>query len=118
MTDFYAEMQGVAAELLSEFKQGAISYEIDGPATGPDYAPVPGATTSTPLDATSAGVSARLIDGTRIKAGDIVVTAAVFGDEPTLAGRIVIDGRVMQIVEVSAVPPAGTVLCWKIRVRA
>ena len=124
MSDFYREMQWVASELLAEFSQGQVVYTITGPATGPEWNPTPGAPVSYNLDATVAVVGTvdggfnRYVDGTLILATDMLVTCAVFAVEPSLAGTITIDGKVCQIVRVDKVPGAGTVIAWRIFVRA
>ena len=118
MSDFYREMQGVASELLAEFSQGTVVYTITGAPTGPAWNPTPGAPVSYTLDATVQGVEADYVDGSLILATDKQVTCAVFGAEPSLAGTITIDGKVCQIVRVDKVPGAGTVIAWRIFVRA
>ena len=118
MSDFYREMQGVASDLLAEFSQGTVVYTITGAPTGPAWNPTPGAPVSYTLGATVQGVAKEYVDGTLILATDLQVTCAVFGAEPSLAGTITIDGKVCQIVRVDKVPGAGTVIAWRIFVRA
>lgn len=124
MTGFYGRLQGTAIRLMAKFSQGQVVYTITGPATGPEWNPTPGAPVSYTLDATVAvlgtidGGFNRYVDGTLILASDLVVTCAVFTVEPSLAGTITIDGKVCQIVRVDKVPGAGTVIAWRIFVRA
>ena len=118
MSDFYGRLQGTASRLMAKFSQGQVVYTITGPATGPDWNPTPGAPVSYTLDATVQGVEADYVDGSLILATDKQVTCAVFAVEPSLAGTITIDGKVCQIVRVDKVPGAGTVIAWRIFVRA
>ena len=118
MSDFYGRLQGTASRLMAKFSQGQVVYTIAGPATGPEWNPTPGAPVSYTLDATVQGVEADYVDGSLILATDKQVTCAVFGAEPSLAGTITIDGKVCQIVRVDKVPGAGTVIAWRIFVRA
>ena len=118
MSDFYGRLQGTASRLMAKFSQGQVVYTIAGPSTGPEWNPTPGAPVSYTLDATVQGVEADYVDGSLILATDKQVTCAVFGAEPSLAGTITIDGKVCQIVRVDKVPGAGTVIAWRLFVRA
>ena len=118
MSDFYGRLQGTASRLMAKFSQGQVVYTIAGPATGPEWNPTPGAPVSYTLDATVQGVEADYVDGSLILATDKQVTCAVFAAEPSLDGTITIDGKVCQIVRVDKVPGAGTVIAWRIFVRA
>lgn len=118
MSDFYGRLQGTASRLMAKFKQGQVVYTITGAPTGPAWNPTPGTPVSYTLDATVQGVEADYVDGSLILATDKQVTCAVFAVEPSLAGTITIDGKVCQIVRVDKVPGAGTVIAWRIFVRA
>ncbi len=118
MSDFYGRLQVTASRLMAKFKQGQVVYTITGAPTGPAWNPTPGAPVSYTLDATVQGVEADYVDGSLILATDKQVTCAVFAVEPSLAGTITIDGKVCQIVRVDKVPGAGTVIAWRIFVRA
>lgn len=118
MSDFYGRLQGTASRLMAKFKQGQVVYTITGAPTGPDWNPTPGTPVSYTLDATVQGVEADYVDGSLILSTDKQVTCAVFAVEPSLAGTITIDGKVCQIVRVDKVPGAGTVIAWRIFVRA
>lgn len=118
MSDFYGRLQGTASRLMAKFSQGQVVYTITGAPTGPEWNPTPGAPVSYTLDATVQGVEADYVDGSLILATDKQVTCAVFAVEPSLAGTITIDGKVCQIVRVDKVPGAGTVIAWRIFVRA
>ena len=114
MADFYGDMQATATELLTEFSQGVINYapkvaganEWDGDTYG----------TPIVLKATARGVSARYATDL-IKSSDIMITAAVFSVEPDMQGKITIDGKPRQIVQITRIPEAGTALAWRIFVR-
>lgn len=118
MSAFYGRLQGTASRLMAQFSQGQVVYTITGAPTGPEWNPTPGAPVSYTLDATVQGVGADYVDGSLILATDKQVTCAVFAVEPSLAGTITIDGKVCQIVRVDKVPGAGTVIAWRIFVRA
>lgn len=118
MSGFYGRLQGTASRLMAKFSQGQVVYTITGAPTGPEWNPTPGAPVSYALDATVQGVEADYVDGSLILATDKQVTCAVFAVEPSLAGTITIDGKVCQIVRVDKVPGAGTVIAWRIFVRA
>jgi hypothetical protein len=115
---FYDEMQGIASELLAEFKQGTIIYNHPGAVSGDAWNPVQGTAVPYTLDAASNGVSQEYVDGTSVLATDREVAAAVFGQTPTTSGTISMDGRVLQIVRVIKIPAAGTAVSWKMIVRA
>lgn len=103
---------------MAKFSQGTVVYTITGAPTGPAWNPTPGAPVSYTLDATVQGVEADYVDGSLILATDKQVTCAVFAVEPSLAGTIAIDGKVCQIVRIDKLPGAGTVIAWRIFVRA
>ena len=118
MADFYSQMQGVASQLLGQFKQGTIIYNQPGEVTGPEWSPTVGEDIQHTLDATANGVSQEYVDGTSVMATDKEVTAAVFGVVPSTSGTLTIDGQTLQIVRVWQVPAAGTPAAWKIIARA
>ncbi len=114
MADFYTEMQGVASELLKEFQQGVITYT-------PTVAPVnewedPVAGTPVTLDATANGVGKEYLSDL-ITTSDIEVTSAVFGQDPTIEGKVSIDGVAKEIISVRQIPAAGLPVAWKIFVK-
>lgn len=114
VADFYSEIQGIASGIMSEFKQGAITYTpVTQPANEWDD-PVAGAPVT--LDATASGPSAEFITDL-ITTSDIEITAAVFGQVPTMDGRITIDGAQKEIIAIKQIPAAGTPVVWKIWVK-
>lgn len=114
MADIYTELRGTATELLEEFSQGTIRYIHPGEQTGPDYDPQPGTPAPYTLDATVRGVAQQYIQEGYISASDLQVTASVFDREPTLEGVVEIDGVEKQIIQIDAVPAAGTTIVWRI----
>jgi len=118
MAEFYGRLQGAASRLMQRFKQGIVTYTITGPDTGPEWAPIPGAPVTYALDATVQGVGDMYRNSTLIRESDLLVTCAVFGAEPVVQGTLSIDGAVMQIVQVKALPAAGTTVAWQVVVRA
>ena len=112
VADFYTDMQGVASELLKEFQQGVITYT---PTVSSDWeSPVAG--TPIPLDATANGVDKQFLSDL-ITTSDIDVTTAVFGQDPTIEGKVSIDGVAKEIISVRQIPAAGIPVAWKIFVK-
>lgn len=104
-------MQLTASELLSEFKQGTIQYiPTSAPANGWEDA-----VDATPvnLEAVAKGPSQEYLSDL-ITVSDIEITASVFGQVPSVSGRITIDGTEKQIIAVKQIPAAGAPVCWKI----
>jgi len=111
---FYTRLQATATRLMERFKQGSISYTSPPTTSGSSFNPTIVAGTNYALKATAKGVSKQYIDGSFIVSSDIEVTCAVFGFAPVTAGTITIDGNVHQIVQVIAIPSAGTTLAWRL----
>lgn len=122
MSDFYAEMAGVATELLTEFKQGVVTLMRTVYAEPDPTTPwIPGETTeqSHDLKATVAAVTvdqanAQYIDGTTITTADLVVTCAVPPVEPAMTDTLTIDGEVRQMKKIVQVPAAGVPIVFKL----
>lgn len=112
--DFYEEAQGVASELLAEFRQGVctLTRRTHAPGTEPWE---PGASTEAiyDLDATVKAVSTRFVDGTTVLATDREVTCAALAIEPAPADILSIDGKVVTVVRTMRIPAAGTVVAWR-----
>lgn len=115
MANFYDEMQSIAASVINEFKQGTITYTALVAGNGsPDNPGEPREVTST-IDATTRGVEYRYIDGTNIVASDGQLTMpANLGVIPSIEGYITVDGKRHRIVQVSAIPPAGTPVAYAV----
>lgn len=111
---FYTEMQAVATELLTEFKQGTVRYIASGTTSGPAYDPVIGSPMPYTVNATVRGVQQKYIQDGYISASDLQATVSVFDVEPTVSGTLEIDGAEKQIIQVDALPGAGTTVAWRI----
>ncbi|MDV3257745.1 MAG: hypothetical protein LOX97_08205 [Sphingomonas sp.] len=118
---FYDDMQAVATDVLTEFAQGAVTLtrvtpgEVDP--EEPWVVPEP-ETTSYALKAAVRGVSQELVDGSEVVASDLMVTAAVPEIVPAMTDLLEIDGRAMTLVRIDAIPAAGTVVAYRLIVRA
>lgn len=142
----YARLQGTASRLFSRFAQGDVRYvgpvEQGGDPWNPEPSlngwllhngtwdddgewidaaewndgPLPVGTYQ--LAATVSGVSRELVDGPSILATDLEVRFAEFGSTVDPAGRIQVDGRDLEIVQVTPIPASGTVVAWRVVVRA
>lgn len=114
VADFYKEMQGIASELLTEFKQGVITYTPSAqPVNG--WEPVT-ESTPTPIDATATGVAKQYIDDL-ITASDTMLTIKPFGQSPAMNGKITIDGNDRQIIKIKQIPAAGEPIVWMVFVK-
>jgi hypothetical protein len=112
---FYDEMATVARDLLAEF--GApiaftrVTGEVRNPATG--QITTPGTTTTLTANGVVVPIRARLVDGTRIKAGDKdMILDDTF--EPLMSDKT----TGWSIQEITPSNPAGTPLVYFVRVRA
>lgn len=115
---FYDEMQKVASDVLSEFKQGTIKYVEIVAGSGPADNPGPSTPASYDLDAVAKGVSFKYVRDGLALSTDLTVTAAVRSDvTPNMKGFIEIDGVRYKIVQDISTPAAGTRAVWKFIVR-
>ena len=136
---FYEDMQGIATELLGEFKQGRVTVlrttQEEKPADWPTWEPWEGDETVSvyELDAVVKGVSAKLVDGNVVVATDLELTCShkmmlVEVDGAALAPAAVefdaalldtlnIDGKPVTIVRDLTVPGAGTPVAHRYVVR-
>ncbi|AHJ10701.1 hypothetical protein P106B_18 [Rhizobium phage vB_RglS_P106B] len=115
---FYDEMQNIASDVLSEFKQGTINYIKIVPGAGPADDPGPSTPTPYALDAVAKGVSFKFVKDGLALSTDLTVTAAVRSDlVPDMKGFIEIDGVRYKIVQDISTPAAGTRAVWKWIVR-
>lgn len=122
---FYDDMQALAGDLLTEFRQGTTGIRVATVGTGPAHAP--GATTYStahPFNGAVRGVTAHHMQDTRVQAGDLVVTAP--GALRTTAGAaialkltdlVTIGGKDYTIVKLSPKPATGTVVAYSLIVR-
>lgn len=118
MTDFYQEMQAVAAEVLAQFKQGTVVYVALTAQAGatPDDPGVP-VDVPHPVNATVKPVSMKYVDGTNIVQSDRQVTMPGDGVEPDSNGYMLIDGARYKIIEIKRIPAAGTPVTFIVIVR-
>jgi hypothetical protein len=123
LSEFYAEMQGVATDLLTEFQQGTIVLVRSTPTVGDtdrpwDLTADPSPTRVT-LRAAARTVDKKYVDGTRIHGGETQVTLSVpvLSPEPTVSDRIEIDGVLMTTVDMHRLPDAGTPVAFVFIVR-
>jgi len=117
---FYDDMQAVATDLLTEFKQGTVVLIKSTPGTvdpAKPWIPVAGSTTNYTLNATVRPVSKKFIDGTSIIATDSEITFAHPGVEVLPGDKFTIDGKQVVTLLVKRIPEAGTVVAWKAIVR-
>lgn len=115
MVDFYSDMQSVASALIGEFQQGVIEYvALIHNGLTPDNPGQP-TETKTTIPGVARGVQFKYVDGTNIFASDGQMTIpADTGVIPALTGFIEVDGRRHKIVSVSAIPPAGTAVAYRV----
>lgn len=116
---FYDDMQKVATDLLTEFKQGDIRHIALTPGNGPAHKPGSPQETPTILPgAVARGVPIKYIDGGLAQTGDLVVVSSVVkGLVVNQADKIEIDGVRYSVVEVLPIPPAGTPVAFNFIVR-
>lgn len=111
---FYEEMQDIATGLLTEFKQGVIQYVSITPGNGPAHNPGPSMRGDpvTLKAAVARGVSAKYVLRGLAVGGDTQVTMDAKQVTPAVGGKMVVDGRELDIVQVIRKPDAGTVVAF------
>jgi len=118
--DFYQEMQTIASDILSEFRQGVCTLTRTSAgyvSPSEPWVRSDGVDTVYTLDATVKGISQQFVDATVIKATDLEVTASVFGVEPAAGDVLAIDGKAVTVLRTIRVPSAGTAVAYKFLVR-
>lgn len=112
----YAEIRAEAEIAIAE--AGQTAHIRRATRSGPAYDPI---TTTTDHDClvVEVGYTIRQIDGTRIRAGDkrLFVSTAGLTIEPTEQDQIIMGGVPHEIVRVSPLSPAGTVVFFEIQAR-
>jgi len=114
---FYTEMAAVANDLLSEFG-ASITLKRTTPGT---LDPVTGIESSaSTANLTTTGIvktyATKLIDGTRIQAGDRLL---ILDDTqvPDMTDQVLIGAEYWNIIDIMPVDPAGTPLVYFVQVR-
>lgn len=118
MSDFYNDMQALASELLTEFKQGVITYVGLTPGTG--TADEPGEPVETPTvlkGAVARGVEFKYVKGTGVLSTDLQITIPADTITPAPQGFFIVDGQRLKTVEIHRIPAAGTPVAYTIIVR-
>lgn len=115
MANFYDDMQKIASSVIGEFQQGTVTYTRMVQGDGPPDDPGEPREVTTTIPAVTRGVEYRYIDGTNIVASDGQLTMpADMGIVPNIEGYISVDGRRHRIVQVTAIPPAGTAVAYAV----
>lgn len=118
MVDFYTEMQGVASEVLGEFKQGKVAYVKITPGLGPVDNPGPSTATPYELKAAARGVKFSYVQMGLAIQTDLQVTAAVDARfTPHERDFIDIDNVRHKIVKIIQKPAAGVPVAFTYIIR-
>lgn len=110
MTGFYDEMASIASGLISEFKQGDVTYIelLDG--NGPDDNPGPPIEAPPiKLEAVARNAEFKYIDGTLIESTTTQLTFAPPNETLVLddLDYVIIDGQRYKIIKKMTIPPMG-----------
>lgn len=118
---FYSEMQGVASEVLAEFKQGTVVLRRTVPgASDPSTPWIPGdpVVTDYTLDAVVSGVAQEYENGTTIVGTDLQVTCAVPAVMPDMTtDTLLVDGVAVVVIKNMPIPEAGTPVAYRFIVK-
>lgn len=115
---FYDEMQGLAGELLGEFKQGVINYCKITPGNGSVDNPGPSTKTLYGINGTAVGVQFKYVQQGLAVATDLQITAPVDARyTPDGKDFIEVDGLPHKIVEIMKRPAAGTPVAFVFIIR-
>lgn len=117
MVDFYTEMQGIAKGLLTEFKQGQLTFVATTPGNGTPDAPGKPKETFHSFDGTARGVKSKYVDGSEILATDLQAVAPGSLPIANATGFLIVDGVRLKVVKVIANPAAGTPVAFIIIAR-
>jgi hypothetical protein len=110
----YVRMQGTATRLLERFQQGTVQLKRIVSTPGPNPWDPPTETVETwPLKAAAKRLHQRYENGVLIVETGDMVTFAVPEVEPQITDTLVIDGVERVITNLTAIPPAGTVVAYK-----
>lgn len=106
---FYDDMQAIARDVLTQFRQGAVNYVQIVPGNGPVDNPGPATKIRFTIPATATGVQYRYVQLGLAVASDLQVIAPVDPRfVPDMKGMVEVDGKSYKIVAVKPIPPAGT----------
>ena len=121
MSTFYSDLQGVAAGILSEFKQGTILLTRNVETLVDEDKPWGDSTiVETPyeLDAAVQGVNSKYVDGKLVLASDLQVVCSVIARntvteergaiEPVMSDLLTVDGTPHKVKLIKKLPAAGT----------
>jgi len=116
---FYAEMAGIALDIIDEFQQGVLVLERRTLVAGPEpWDPTTPSTQLFPVVGVVQSVDRRLVDGTTVIATDrmaIVPTNSLPVDvQPEISDRLKIDGEPAVIKKVLRVPEAGITIVYRL----
>jgi len=114
MASFYEEMRAVASDVINQFKQGRVYYVALTHSGGTVDNPGEPTEVETELPAVVRGVQFKYVDGTNIIGSDQQLTMTADGVVPTINGFIKLDGVRHKIVSVSAIPPAGDAVAYRV----
>lgn len=113
---FYAQMQDIARELLTEFDQGGMVLISESPGSGPAHNPGPPVRTLHRIAGTASGVTAEHLKDTLIQASDLrVILPGHITPKPT--DKVMINGHVHNIVKIIPKPAAGVPSVFELVVR-
>lgn len=115
----YDDMQKLATEILTEFKQGVIQLVTVTPGNGPAHNPGPATeTTVTLVGAVARGIKFKYVQMGLGVASDMQVTHSVQqGATPAINGFVIIDGVRYKIVNIVDKPGAGVIVAHTLIVR-
>jgi hypothetical protein len=112
----YAEIRAEAEIAIAE--AGQVAQIRRTSRSGPSYDPIT-ATADHDCLLVEVGYTIQQIDGTRIRAGDkrLFVSTAGLSIAPTESDALIIGGVAHEIVRVSPLSPAGTIVFWELQAR-
>lgn len=118
MTEFYDDMQDLAANILTEFNQGELVYVAPSTASGDPWNPTLVTGSRTTVKGVGRGVQQKYVDGTHVVATDQQYTIQAGTVTPVAGATIEVDGTTLQVVKVIKVPAAGTPVVWMVFARS
>lgn len=116
---FYAEMAGIALDVIDEFQQGVLALERRTLVAGAEpWDPNVPTVLLFPVVGTVQSVDRRLVDGTTVIATDrmaiIPTNSLPVNVQPEIADRLIIDGEPTIIKKVLNIPAAGITIVYKL----